>query len=39
MLTWGAVKKKKPLSLMLNGEKIKEFPSMSKGDIVENSCH
>ena len=35
----GVVRKKKPLSLMSKGEKIKELPSMSKGEIVENSCH
>ena len=39
MLTRGAVRKKKRLSLISKGEKIKELPSMSKGKIVENSCH
>ena len=39
MLIGGVVRKKKPFSLMSKGEKIKELPSMSKRDIVENSCH
>ena len=39
MLKGGTVRKKKPLSLMSKGDKIKEFPSMSKGGIVENSFY
>ena len=39
MLTGEDIRKKKPLSLMSKGEKNKEFPSISKEEIVENSCH
>ena len=39
ILIGGVVRKNKLLSLMSNGEKIEELPSMSKGEIIENICH
>ena len=39
-MTWGAIRRK-PLSLLSKGEKTgqeKMFPSMPKGENVENSC-